>query len=152
MAELRARSLAVVLCAADPAALDALVAPGHGARMLRTARDEALFVAPPDVAPQVGREVADRIAAMDDDAVTLDVSDGWAAWDLTGDDAAHAFSYLSQLDAPIEGAFVQGDVAHVAAKVLGTPSGLIMLVPAYWRAHVRERAVRDASAREVLSP
>ena len=144
MAELHARSLAVVLCAADAAALDALVAPGHGARVLRTAPDEALFVAVPEVAAHVAREVADRIAALDDDALVLDVTDGWAAWSLTGDDTGRAFSYLSRLDAPADGAFVQGDVAHVGAKVLGEPDGLTILVPAYWRDHVRERAIQDA--------
>jgi hypothetical protein len=144
VAELRARSLAVVLCATDAAALDELVPPGHGARTLRTAPDEALFIAAPEVASDVAREVADRIAALDDDAIVLDVSDGWVAWSLIGDDTARAFSYLSQLDAPADGAFVQGDVAHVGAKVVGEPDGLTILVPAYWRDHVRERAIHDA--------
>ena len=144
MAELHARSLAVVLCAADAAALDVLVGPGHGARVLRTAPDEALFVAEPEVATDVAREVADRIAALDGDALVLDVTDGWAAWSLIGDDTERAFSYLSQLDAPADGAFVQGNVAHVGAKVLGEPDGLTILVPAYWRDHVRERAIQDA--------
>jgi hypothetical protein len=144
VAELRDRSLAVVLCGADAAALDALVAPGHGARMLRTAPDEALFVADPTIAADVRREVADRIAALDDDALVLDVSDGWAAWSLVGDDARRALSFLSQLDPPRDGAFVQGDVARVAAKVLGEPDGLTILVPAYWREHVRKRTIVDA--------
>ena len=149
MAELRARSLAVVLCAADASSLDALVPPGHGARTLRTAPDEAMFVAAPDVATNIAREVADRIAALDHDAITLDVSDGWVAWSLAGDDVSHAFSYLSRLDPPGEGAFAQGDVAHVAAKVIGEPNALTILVPAYWREYVRERALHDARAHEV---
>ena len=144
MAELRGLELAVVMCSADAAALDALVAPGHGARMLRTAPDEALFVASPGVAADITREIEDRIAALDDDALVLDVSDGWAAWSLAGDDARRALSYLSQLDPPGEGAFVQGDVARVGAKVLDEPDGLTILVPAYWREHVRERAIVDA--------
>jgi len=144
VAELHARPLAVVLCAADRAALDGLVAPGHGARTLRVAADETLFVAAPEVAADVAREVMDRIAALDGDALVLDVSDGWAAWSLIGEDAAHAFSSLSQLEAPADGAFVQGDVARVGAKVLGEPDGLTILVPAYWRDHMRERAIRDA--------
>jgi len=147
VAELHARSLAVVLCGADAAALDALVAPGHGARVLRTAPDETLLVAAPEVAADVAREVADRIAVLDDDALVLDVSDGWAGWSLIGDDTARAFSYLSQLEPPADGAFVQGDVAHVGAKVLGEPDGLTILVPAYWRDHVRERAIHDARVR-----
>ncbi|MEP6758933.1 MAG: hypothetical protein ABJB55_07045 [Actinomycetota bacterium] len=149
MAELRACSLAVVVCAADADALDALVAPGYGARVLRTAADEALFVTAPEVVADVAREVADRIAALDDDAIVLDVTDGWAAWSLAGDDAERAFSYLSHLEAPANRAFVQGDVAHVGAKVLGEPGCLTILVPAYWREHLRERAVHDARAHEV---
>ena len=144
MAELQERSVAVVLCSADAAALDALVAPGHGARMLRTAPDEALFVARPAVAADVTREIEDRIAALDDDALVLEVSDGWAAWSLVGDDARRALSYLSHLDPPGNGGFVQGDVARVAAKVLDEPDGLTILVPAYWREHLRERAIVDA--------
>jgi hypothetical protein len=112
--------------------------------VLRTAPDEALFVAGPTVAADVAREVADRIAALDDDALVLDVSDGWAAWLLAGDDAHRALSFLSHLDAPAAGAFVQGDVARVAAKVLDEPDGLTILVPAYWREHLRERAIVDA--------
>ena len=144
MAELREAPLAVVLCSADAAALDRLVPPGHGARLLRTAPDEALFVANPAVAADVTREVEDRIAALDDDALVLDVTDGWAAWSLVGDDARRAFSFLSPLDPPADGAFVQGDVARVAAKVLDEPNGLTILVPAYWREHVRARAIADA--------
>ena len=144
MAELRGAPLAVVLCSADAAALDRLVPPGHGARMLRTAPDEALFVAGPEVAADVTREVEDRIAALDGDALVLDVSDGWAAWSLAGDDAHRAFSFLSHLDPPAAGTFVQGDVARVAAKVLDEPDGLTILVPAYWREHLRERAIVDA--------
>ena len=136
--------MAVVLCSADAAALDALVAPGHGARLLRTAPDEALFVVRPAVAADVMREVEDRIAALDADALVLDVSDGWAAWSLAGDDARRAFSFLSPLDPPGNGGFVQGDVARVAAKVLDEPNGLTILVPAYWREHMRVRAIVDA--------
>lgn len=146
MAELQDRVVAVVMCSADAAALDALVAPGHGARMLRTAPDEALFVAASGVAADITREVEDRIAALDDDALVLDVSDGWAAWSLVGDDARRALSFLTHLDPPGEGAFVQGDVARVAAKVLDEPNGLTILVPVYWREHARERAIVDAQA------
>ena len=149
MADLTHVDIAVVLCQADAESLDALVLPGHGARAVRTAPDEYLFVCEPAAAPEVVREAADRIAALDPDAVVLDVSDGWAAVRVAGDDTPRAFSYLSQLDPPPPGAFAQGDVAHVAAKVLGADDGLTILVPAYWRDHLRERIVRDGHATEV---
>lgn len=149
MPDLRARSLAVILCAAEAAALDALVPPGHGSRSLRTCPDETLVVATRDAADQVERELVDRVAALDADALVLDVSDGFTAWALTGDGAPHAFSYLSALEAPHVGDFVQGDVARVAAIVLGEDDGVTILVPAYWGEHIRERAIHDARATEV---
>ena len=91
----------------------------------------------PAVATDVVREVADRIAALDGDAVVLDVTDGWAAWSLVGDDAAHALSYLSQLDAPQDGGFVQGDVAHVGSQGAGR---------ARWPHDPRPRLLARASA------
>jgi len=147
--ELRGGQLAVILCAADAEALDALVAPGHGARTLRTCSDEVLVVAAPDVADTVAREVRDRIAALDPDALVFDVTDGWSLWSLIGADAAHAFSYLSALPVPDPGGFTQGDVARIGATVLGGDDAVTILVPAYWREHVRERAIRDANAIEV---
>jgi hypothetical protein len=150
VADLRALVVSVVVCHAEPETLDRLVPPGHGTHTLRVAADEALFVAPGGVADDVRREVADRVAALEDDALVLDVTDGWAAWTLGGADAVHAFSFLSALPVPAAGTFVQGDVARVAAKVFIEPDGaLTMLVPAYWGEHLRERAVADAGAREV---
>jgi len=149
VAELTRAGVAVVLCAADEAALDALVLPGLGSRPLRTAPDEFLFVCAPAVAADVARETADRVAALDADAVVLDVSDGWVGARVRGPDAARAFSYVSQLDPPGVEGFVQGDVAHVAAKVLADADGLTILVPSYWGDHLRERLIRDARLSEV---
>jgi sarcosine oxidase gamma subunit len=148
VAELRERDLGVIVCAAEATALDRLVPPGHGARMLRVAPDETMAVVDAAVAEDVRRELADRVAALDADALVLDVSDGWAGIELAGDDAEHAFSYLSALDPPEADGFAQGDVARVAAKVLREADGLVILVPAYWRAYVRARAVEDARATE----
>ena len=149
MPELRPLALSVVACHAVAATLDRLVPPGHGARTLRVAPDETLFVAPAGVADDVAREVADRVAALEPDALVLDVTDGWAAWSLAGPGAQRAFSYLSALTPPEAGGFVQGDVARVGAKVLAEPGGgLTILVPAYWREHLRERVLHDARATE----
>ena len=148
MPEVHDRPLGVIVCAADPAALDRLVPPGHGARVLRVAPDEVLAVVAPDFADDVRRELADRVAALDHDALVLDVSDGWAAIALVGDDAERALSYLSALEAPAADGFAQGDVARIAAKILREPDGLVLLVPAYWRDHVRTRAIENAGAVE----
>jgi hypothetical protein len=143
----------VIACLADRAALDALVPPGLGATTLRVAPDEILVVAPPEVADRVQREITDRVRALDRDALVLDVSDGWAALALRGDDARDAFAYLSPLPPPDPGGWIQGDVARVAAKVLGDPDGgLTILVPAYWGDHLRERIVSDARATDGDAP
>jgi acetylglutamate kinase len=141
----------VIVCAADPAALDRLVPPGHGARTLRIAPDESLVIVEPDLGADVRRELEDRIAALDADAVVLDVSDGWTSLALVDDDADHALSYLSGLEVPAAEGFVQGDVARVGAKILREPDGLLLLVPAYWREHVRTRAIEDAGATEATA-
>ena len=148
MAELTRSDVAVVVCQAEAAVLDALVLPGHRSRALRTAPDEYLFVCAPAVAAEVAREASDRIAALDDDAVVLDVSDGWAGMRLTGVDTAQVFSYVSALDLPAASGFVQGDVAHVAAKVLTDEGGLTILVPAYWEDHLHTRLLHDAGVEE----
>jgi len=144
--EVQERPIGVIVCAAAPDALDRLVAPGHGARMLRVAPDETMALVTPAFTEDVRRALGDRIAALDPDAVVLDVSDGWSAFALTGDDADRAFSYLSALEPPPSDAFVQGDVARVAAKVVREPDGLLLFVPSYWGEHLRRRAVEDAGA------
>jgi hypothetical protein len=149
VSELAPRLVGVVLCMADADALDALVAPGYDARRIRTAPDEALFVASREVTGDVVRALVDRIGALDDDGLVLDVSDGWASWALAGYDVAAAFAAVSALDVPPAGDAVQGSVAGVAAKVLGeTGDALTILVPAYWSNHLRERLIDAAGARE----
>ena len=149
MADLRDRPVGVIVCAASPEALDRLVAPGHAARMLRVAPDETIAVVAPAFAEDVRRELHDRITALDEDALVLDVSDGWTGLAIIGPDADRALSYLSALDPPDDDDFVQGDVARVAAKVLREPDGVVVLVPAYWAEHVRTRAIEDAGAQAV---
>ncbi len=149
MADVQDRPVGVIVCAASPKALDRLIAPGHGVRMLRVAPDEAMAVVAPAFAADVRRELHDRITALDEDALVLDVSDGWRGLTITGADADRALSYLSALDPPDADAFIQGDVARVAAKILREPDGLLLLVPAYWGEHVRTRAIENAGAQAV---
>lgn len=140
MLELLASEVSVVTCLASAEALDALVVPGR-AEACRTAPDELLLVSAAGLGPDVVRETVDRVAALDADAVVLDSTDGWTVWTLGGEDAREAFARLSELRLPV-GGFVQGDVAHVPAKVLATRERIHLLVPATWGAHVRERILR----------
>jgi len=116
--------------------------------MMRVAPDETMAVVDAASAEDLRRELHDRATALDDDALVVDASDGWAAFMLAGVDADRAFSYLSALDPPDADGFTQGDVARVAAKVFREPDGLVILVPAYWGGYVRARAVEDARATE----
>jgi len=142
--ELRDLHPSVVACLASPEALDVLPPPGHGARVCRTAPDELLLVGAAGVAAELIRETADRVGALDPDALVVDVTDGWAGFVLTGEGARRAFSYLSELELP-EAGFLQGHVAHVPAKVLVEGDALVLLVPAFWEAHLRRRALADAA-------
>ena len=139
MADLTRAEIAVVLVSATPRALDDLVAPGHGARTMRVASDEALVVVAPTVVDAVVRELVDRIGALDADALVLDVTDGWTAYALGGDAIHHALTFETALDTPADGSFVQGDVSRVGAKLLGTEAGVTILVPAYWGDYLRGR-------------
>jgi hypothetical protein len=148
--EIRPAGLDVVLAQADRETLDRLVPPGHGARPLRTAPDELLFVVPAGSGTDVVRELEDRIAALEPDGLVLDVSDGWVGWTLSGPGAVRAFAAVSPLAAPAADAFVQGDVARVGAKVLGEADGaLTILVPSPVGDHLVERLRADARADEV---
>ena len=130
-----------MLCSASPEAVDAAAAVGDA---LRVAPDEALVLGPVGTAEALTAVVTERAAALDDDAVVLDATDGWAIWTLEGDAARAGFTYLSALELPDEG-FVQGDVAHVHAKAIVRGDRLHLLVPAMWGAHLRERILSDCA-------
>jgi glycine cleavage system aminomethyltransferase T len=149
--ELRRVHPGVVVCLAPPEALDALIAPGYGARQLRTAPDEAMFVTDPATTAEVLRETTDRIAALAPDALVAEVTDGWAAWELAGAGARDAFASISPLAPPEPGDWLQGEVARVGAKVLGARDGLLVMVPASLDHHLHERLRRDCSATEVTT-
>jgi hypothetical protein len=127
---------AVTACATSEA-LDALVVPGR-ATACRIADDELLLVCRPDVADEVVREVETRLTVLDPGAIVVETTDGWAASMLEGDEARSVFASLSRLRLPDRG-FVQGEVAHVPAKVLVVDGGIHILVPAAVEAHLRSR-------------
>jgi hypothetical protein len=127
---------AVTACATSEA-LDALVVPGR-ATGYRIADDELLLVCRPEVADEVVRDVETRLTVLDPDAIVVETTDGWAASMLEGDEARSVFASLSRLRLPDRG-FVQGEVAHVPAKVLVDDGGIHILVPAAVEAHLRSR-------------
>jgi len=139
--ELAATEATVVLCCASPEAVDAAMALSD---VVRVAPDEALVLGPSGTAETLIATTTERIEALDDDAVVLDATDGWTIWTLQGDAARNAFTYLSALELPQDG-FVQGDVAHVHAKVAVRGDRLHVLVPAMWGAHLHERIVSDCA-------
>ncbi len=134
MAELRVVSPTVIAMLASAAAIDALSVP-KGAALCRVAPREALVIG------DQGLESAD-LKVKERGAIVEDVSDGWAAFELAGEDVAEAFARLSELELP-EAGFVQGDVARIGAKVLATPGSITILVPAMLGAFVDERIRTD---------
>jgi sarcosine oxidase gamma subunit len=129
--------LGVVTACAAADALDALVVPGR-ATACRVAEDEWLFVCDPDVVGEITREVETRLTVVDADAVVVDTTDGWAALRIGGADAPDLLAALSRLRLPARG-FVQGEVAHVAAKILVDDGGIVILTPAATAHQVRTR-------------
>jgi hypothetical protein len=140
VAEVSRVPLGVVTACAAADALDALVVPGR-ATACRVAEDETLFVCDPDVVGEITREVETRLTVVDADAVVLDTTDGWAAVRIDGADAPGVLATLSRLRLPARG-FAQGEVAHVAAKILVDDGGIAILTPAATAHHVRTRIDR----------
>ena len=138
MAELRAVSPTVVAVLAAAATCDSVPAPA-GATRCRVAPRELLVIGDVDAA---------GIRVDEPGAIVEDVTDGWAAFELAGDDAAEAIARLSELELPDHG-FVQGEVARVGAKILAAPGRLTILVPAMLGAFLEERIRTDCA--EVLA-
>jgi hypothetical protein len=141
--ELARTEVALVLVTATPEAVDAAV---EGVEAIRTAPDEALVFGAPGSGPELATAAGDRARAVDDDAVMLDATDGWAAWTLEGADARAALTYLSALHLPEGDGATQGEVAHVPAKIVTRGDSVHLLVPAMWEAHLRERVLADCAA------
>jgi sarcosine oxidase gamma subunit len=130
--ELRATAFDIVSIHAAAQACDAVMSEAGACRV---APDEAMLIGSPGAAPEL---VARITEAVDAHAVVLDETDGWMAWSLHGEDARHAASYLSPLELPGEG-FIQGDVAHLPAKVLVRDGAVHVLVPAMLGHELRRR-------------
>jgi hypothetical protein len=138
VAELRIEPLGVTAVLASADACDRLTGP----HVLRVAPREMLILGATDLG-------AVRDDLDDPTALIADVTDGWTAFVVRGAGAAEVFARLSELEAPAEGDWLQGEVAKTPAKVLARPDRLTILVPAHLAAHVEERIRTDAA--EVLS-
>ncbi len=128
----------VVAVLGSAAASDAAAAPS-GTTLCRVAPRELLLV---------GDLSADDVRVGEPGAIAEDVTDGWAAFELAGADAAEAFARLSELELPPDG-FVQGEVARIGAKLIVEPGRLTILVPAMLGAFLEERIRTDCA--EVLA-
>ena len=136
MAELRVVSPTVVAVLASADAIDALRVPGR-ATTCRVAPREALVVGGPDLSPA-------GVVVGEHGAIVEDVTDGWAGYELVGDDVHEAFARLSELELPEDG-FVQGDVARIGAKIVASPGRVTILVPAMLGAFVEARIRTDCA-------
>jgi hypothetical protein len=140
VAELRIVAPNVIAVLASAEAIDALLVP-RGATPCRVAPREALVIGGSELS-------ADDVVLDEQGAIVEDVTDGWAAFELVGDDVHEAFSRLSELELPELGS-VQGDVARIGAKVLAAPGRVTILVPAMLGTFVEERIRTDCE--EVLA-
>lgn len=140
MAELRIELPSVVAVLAPADACDRL-APTPDAVQLRIAPREVMLVGAVDVSALT--------ALVGESGLVDDVSDAWVGLVLEGQDAPEAFARIGELELPERG-WIQGEVAHAAAKVLVEPGRIAVLVPAMLAAHVEERVRVDAA--EVLAP
>ncbi len=140
VAELRRELPSVVALLAPAEVCDRLVPPA-GAVALRVAPREVLLVGTVDVGA--------LSAAIGEDGLVADVSDGWVGLVLDGADAPDAFAQVSELEL-LERGWIQGEVARAASKVLAEPGRIEVLVPAMLAEHVEARIRADAA--EVLAP
>jgi hypothetical protein len=139
----------VVVGFASAGALDAVQVPA-GARACRIASDETAFVCSADAAGDVLDAIAAQIACGDSNGFALDLSDGWTSFSLTGE-VERAFSYLSKLQLPGPGGFVQGDVLRVPVRVLAGEGQIDLLVPSPWGTYLHDEildALRALDVRE----
>jgi len=136
VAELRIVSPTVVAVLASVGAIEAMRVP-PGATTCRVAPREALVIGGPELSD-------DDVAVEEPGAIVEVVSDGWAGYELLGDDAREAFARLSELELPEDGS-VQGDVTRIGAKVLAVPGRITILVPAMLGAFVEERIRIDCA-------
>jgi len=134
--ELTPTRVSTISCLASPEALAELDAP-DGSYPCWVADDEVVLVGTPDATEEL-QHWAREALTEDDDAVVLDVSDGWSAWTLAGDGVDDVLARLSELEHSGDG-YLQGDVAHVPVRLIAHAERLHLFVPAMWEEHLRSR-------------
>lgn len=151
MLELARTEAAFVSCMASAEALDAMQAT-KVVTTVRVAPDELLLIGASGSGPKVAAAAGKAIRQIDDDALAMDVTDGWTVWTLGGTAAHDAFERLSMLHLPETGV-VQGDVARLPVKVVVDGEHLHLAVPSSWADYLRERIVAlDLAVAEVGAP
>ena len=143
MLELTPTRVSVVSCLASPEALAELDTPEGGGYLCWVAEDEVMLVGAPGAADDL-RGAARGAIQADDDALVLDVSDGWSAWTLSGPGTDDVLERLSELKHS-GGGYFQGDVAHVPVRFIALGERLHLLVPSMWEEHLCSR-IRAAAA------
>ena len=144
MLELVPTRAAVITCVGTPSAVDAAA----------TVEGDACRVAPYELmliveAGDAARACAAVLAAVGTaDALVVDATDGWGVWTLEGEEAARAMARLTPLELP-EAGFAQGDVARVPTKIVCAPGRVHLLVPAMWRAYLRERILARCAGLQI---
>jgi len=134
--ELIPTHVCVISCLASHEALVALHPP-EAAYLCWVADDELMLVGRPEASDELQRLAGEALIG-DDDAVVLDVSDGWSAWTLSGAGTDDVLERLSELKHSGDG-YLQGDVAHVPVRLIAHAERLHLLVPATWEEHLRSR-------------
>lgn len=147
MLELRPRDVAVITCVGDASAMHA-VGSARGVMTCRVAPDETMLLTSSEGAAGALTHAEERARAADGDAVVLDATDGWSAWTLRGDEVSVAFARLSAV--PLGPGFSQGDVAHVPVKIVAAEGTVDLLVPAMWRAYLRERILARCAGLQIV--
>jgi hypothetical protein len=120
-------------------ALDAVHVP-KTVTACRVAPDELLLIGASGSAARIAAAASKTVHGSDDDALVMDVTDGWTVWTLGGSDAHDAFERLSMLHLP-EAGVLQGDVARLPVKVVVDGERLHLATPSSWGAYLRERIV-----------
>lgn len=139
MLELARTEAAFVSCMASAEALEAVHVP-KTVTACRVAPDELLLIGASGSASRIAAAASKTVGGSDDDALVMDVTDGWTVWTLGGSDAHDAFERLSMLHLP-EAGVVQGDVARLPVKVVVDGERLHLATPSSWEAYLRERIV-----------